>query len=64
MFKFKHFDDHRLNHVTDISTLQDIALGYLDDEKEANRVATIAGNMIFGDFFMTNTWMLTCTEDE
>lgn len=64
MFKFKYAYDHHGNYVTDISTLQDIALGYLNDEKEANRVAMIAGNMTFGDIFASKKWMLSCMEDE
>lgn len=64
MFKFRPFNSTFTNRVSDIRTLQDIALGYLDDEEEANRVAVIAGNMRIGDFFAADSWMLGCTEDE
>ena len=64
MFNFKVYSSNFINHVTDIATLEDIALGYLDDEKEAKRVSLIAGNMKFDEMFVADSWILTCKREE
>lgn len=63
MFVFKSDNDRFINHVNDIATLEDIALGYLNDECEARRVANIAGNMKLGELFVAKTWIMACVEE-
>lgn len=63
MFKFVP-DGKCVNTVCDIATLEDIAIGYLNDEQEAKRVAEIAGRMKFKELYVANGWGLACVEDE
>lgn len=63
MFKFVP-DGGRVNTVGDIATLEDIAIGYLDDVEEARRVAEIAGRMRFKELYVANGWGLACVEEE
>lgn len=64
MFKFITTGSRYVHNLYDIATLEDVALGVLDDEKEAERVATIAGNMEFNDLFLAKNWSLTCLAEE
>lgn len=63
MFKFVP-DGGCVNTVGDIATLKDIALGYLDDEREAKRVAEIAGHMKLKELYVANGWGLACVEED
>ena len=63
MFKLIISGSKFINHCNDIATLEDIALGYLDNENEARRVAVIASNMKLEEVFATKTWSLVCVEE-
>lgn len=63
MFKLKLTGSNRIHHLYDISTLEDVAIGLLDDEVEAKRIATIAGNMKIGDGYVANKWTMICVEE-
>ena len=64
MFVLNTKYDRFIHHVTDVKDLQDILLGYTDDENESKRLAIIAGNMKIGDGFATYGITLTCQEDK
>ena len=64
MFVMSTKYDRFIHHVTDIKSLQDILLGYTNDEDESKRVAVIAGNMKIGDGFATSGITITCQEDK
>ena len=64
MFKFRVATEVFSNKVSDIDTLEDIALGYLNDEQEARRVSEIAGRMKLHEIYIANNWSLWCKEDE
>ena len=63
MFKFVIAGSNYVHNLYDIATLEDVALGIFNDENEAKRVATIAGNMKFNDLFLAKKWGLTCLEE-
>jgi hypothetical protein len=64
MFTINTTRDRFTHHVYDIDTLQDILLGLIDDESEANRITAIAGNMRFGDVFSNHEVYLKCKDEE
>lgn len=64
MFVLQTKYDHFRYCVNDISTLEDILHGLIDDESEVKRIITIAGNMLIGDGFARDGIMLTCEEGE
>lgn len=63
MFKFITTGSNWIHNLYDITTLEDVALGVLNDDKEAKRVAAIAGNMKINDLFLTADWSLACMEE-
>lgn len=64
MFRFRTNTNYFENNVYDVNTLENIALGYLDDETEARRVAEIAGRMRIGEIFIATDWGLWCLKEE
>ena len=64
MFRFRTNTNYFENNVYDVNTLENIALGYLDDETEARRVAEIAGRMRIGETFIATDWGLWCLKEE
>ena len=64
MFVFTTKYDRFTHHVNDVKTLQDILLGYTDDEQESERITIIAGHMRFGDVFCANGVAIFCQEDK
>lgn len=63
MFKLKTNDSKYVHNLYDIATLEDVAIGIFNDEQEAKRIATIAGNMKFQELFITNKWTLCCVKE-
>jgi hypothetical protein len=47
-----------------IDALEDVLIGLTDDEDEAKRIATIAGNMKIGDTFSGRDIYLKCKTEE
>ena len=64
MFTFNTSHDRFTYHVYDIATLEDILIGLTDDETESKRIASIAGNMRFGDTFSNSDIYLKCKPEE
>ena len=52
------------NHVYNVDVLKDFLIGLTDDEDEAKRIATIAGNMKIGDTFSGRDIYLKCKTEE
>lgn len=64
VFKVSFTDSSHIYTFNDIRTLEDVAIGHTGDETESNRLAIIAGNMRFGDFFATESCSIYCENNE
>ena len=64
MFILSTKNSNYRHHLYDIATLEDVVIGLTGDETEAKRIATIAGNMQFGDVFHNDYIYLKCKEED